>query len=330
MSKLITQMRGFVGFYFGSFPAAFKMAYIWAAAVATILGALIPLLRALTKPKPEQEVVMNSLVWQIPIWFFIIFFLLIFLYIPYMKYQESEKRVKDKEADIANLQAQLDQVRTKPCFIGAIESETASPVDILSWDSQGVTGYSQGCEILVVAHFANSSPVQTSIRKVELVVSVGGISYHAELLELKSGQVHVSFDEYFNNQSLKESLDTIAIQGLLFKGYLAFSLPNVLTKDSDEIRIDGLLITDAFGGTHEIKPVSDGVVSLKPREKSKSAWDRIPRPRLVELIPPLILPRVRASSELLALIDKAFPPGDGSPDRVHQPLPALNQFEPRE
>lgn len=117
MLKFLVLMRSLLGFYFGSLPTAVKMSYKWAAAIATGLGILIPLLRTLTKPKPEQEAVMTSLIWQIPVAVFVIFFVLVLLYIPYMKYQGLVEQAKDEERrhekELGEKKAEISRLQTR-------------------------------------------------------------------------------------------------------------------------------------------------------------------------------------------------------------------------
>src|SRR5438105_10564349 len=99
-ARFASAVRGFLSFYLGAFPTAFKRAGLWALLVSSILGILFPLIRDLAKPKPEQEAAMSSLLWEIPLFIFGFFIVSILAYTPYLRFQQLKKKSADSEKQL--------------------------------------------------------------------------------------------------------------------------------------------------------------------------------------------------------------------------------------
>ena len=212
-----------------------------------------------------------------------------------------------KAVDLAIVSGELriERERSKPLFQGAITVQQGGPLDRMSG---GLEGCYSGCGIMIVVHFANNRPVPTSIVSLRLRVRIGDRSHDASLTEPR-GAYALIFRDMYGHEHLAERLGAAANQGELFKGYLQFTLRDVLIKDSDHIRIEALLIEDTFGQAHEIRSNGDGSVEFGSKPKLREEQARSmgnARPMLAELVPPLILEPITLSSELIALVREAF------------------------
>jgi hypothetical protein len=219
---------------------------------------------------------------------------------------------KNAWAEIEGLRSELERAVTKPLFEGAIESQQAAPIHTMSG---GLEGYHSGCGIFITARFANNRPTRTTVVKLRLRLKIGEATFDADLTP-ERGPYRLLFPGTYDNEPLTKRLGVVAEQGELFKGYLQFTLPDVLIKDSDEVRVEALLIEDTCAQVHEIKPGGDGLVVLHPRLNQHKEYLRSrgnAPPMLADLVPSLIMEPIEISSELTSLLEELFPrlPGYG-------------------
>jgi hypothetical protein len=236
---------------------------------------------------------------SIPFYVYLIVIFVFILLACFRAWVQKNAELTKAEEELAKAKADLD--KQKPCFNGSIEM-------ILGGVTHGVVNdYHLGCEIMVLTYFANNHPAPTSIVDIHLDITIGEKTYNADL---RSSVCRISFSDVFRVESLQACLDSPAAQGKLFRGRLHFSFNDVLIKDTDQVRVQKLVIKDTFGIDHEIRPSGDGIVELYGRESEYLTWHGfgMQLPRLSERFPPLILPSQELSDDLKALLRKVFGP----------------------
>lgn len=117
------------------------------------------------------------------------------------------------------------------------------------------------CDVLIVAYFANLSPVQTFLRGFGLVVSIGGNIYEAIDAE-DTRPLNWSLRRLTENRAgLNSSIGSSAPQGQPFDGFLHFRIMTGAFFDAtDEVKVLKLFVRDSFGLSHEIPPEGDGII----------------------------------------------------------------------
>lgn len=101
LRRSFSYLSALLGFHFGSILGASKKAWGWALAVSGAVGVLAPLALNLIQrwviPTTSQEAVMESLIWQIPLYIFIFLFVIMLFHVPFSKYQKLERDLAEKE-----------------------------------------------------------------------------------------------------------------------------------------------------------------------------------------------------------------------------------------
>jgi hypothetical protein len=163
---------------------------------------------------------------------------------------DARTEVEKLKADAATLRADLEAERAKnlrPELIGEIEDYAMSG----PYPHHGMV---RQLQVILKVNFVNVRPVPTPIRNFRLTMDIDG-SLHTALFAEESDLCRdvSNGQEYAKVRNLATLINSTASQGANLDGYLEFFVGQVpMSMEGPVARKLTLIVTDGFGGEHEI------------------------------------------------------------------------------